>query len=226
MDSRQRVWKLFPECRILGPVISCNGSTAIDQAKAFAAIRACYFRNARFLCNQRVPLARRLQKLDQVAHGIIRSRAAAWPPCRTTEEAIDRLQFQILGFMQRLRKAADETPQQYAIRRGRTMSRATQSQWSLVHLESCLSWLSHMQRHPDCPAARALSTQDSEWVKRQRTTSGSITRTNTRSAAAKVYRWDQVGWTRAFDPAGTRDKERVRALARALLENLRCKVRH
>ena len=139
LDTRQRPWTLSPDCRILGPQISCNGSTAGDLAKAFAAIRCCYFRNARFLCNQRVPLVKRLQKLDSVAHGIIRSRAASWPPCRTTEEAIDHLQFQILSWMLRLRKAADETPRQYAIRRGRAMSKATVSQWSLVHLESCLS---------------------------------------------------------------------------------------
>ena len=96
-DRFGRTWNLLPGCRIWGPTITCNGSTAKDLATACGAIRGCYVRNARFLCNARVPIARRLQRLDAVAHGILRARAAAWPPCRTTAETLDRLQYKLLG---------------------------------------------------------------------------------------------------------------------------------
>ena len=221
-------WQLLPDCRILGPTITCNGSTAKDLATACGAIRGCYIRNARFLSNLRVPIAKRLQRLDAVAHGILRARAAAWPPCRTTAETLDRLQHQLLSWMLRVRPLDGETAQQYGMRKARAMAGVAQSQWSQIHLEACISWLSHLQRHPLSPAARAQATQDSSWVDEQRdanTTGSGVTRTNTRKGVAKVFRWDQLSWTVNYSPHGTRDKKEFRRLAQGLLGSLNVKVR-
>ena len=215
--------------KILGPSVSCTGCCAEDVKAATQTISACFWRNSRYLTNSCILFRKKLQKLHDVAGGIIRARAASWPPCQATETYLDRRQSKLVARILRLRCEPNETPQQFCLRRNRAVKQVAGTQWSKIHLYACLSWHSHLQRHPECWAARAASEQDHDWVSTQRrvwtSASGQSSKTFSRSGRGKVHRWDQSGWTSRFDPGGTRDPKIIWNLAGALLRSLGCKDR-
>ena len=222
-------WRVQPSGRILGPSVTCTGRCAEDVKAATQQIFACFWRNSRFLTNSGIPIQKRLQKLHDVAGGIIRARAASWPPCQATEIYLDRRQAKLVAWMLRLRCEPNETAKQFCLRRNRAVKQVASTQWSKVHLYACLSWRSHLQRHPDSWAARAASEQDHDWVSSHRrvwmSASGRSSKTFSRGGRGKVHRWDQSGWTSRFNPDGARDPRILWKLARELLQSLGCKDR-
>ena len=168
----------------------------------------------------------RVRKLDSVALGIIRSRAAAWSPSRHVCEALDKCQSRVLAWMARIRQLPQETGGSFGTRRARAVRRLKTCQWSRVYAETLIKWVAHVQRHPEGVPHHAIHCQGHEWVNEQRArcSYGMSSKTGTRAARGRVFRFDQQGWLRQRDPAGTRSDARIRELAAALLSDMRVRV--
>ena len=217
-DRFGKVWRVVPTVQLLGPVLACNGDPTYDIQRTRSAILSVYWRSARILANKMVSFRQRVKKLDQTVCGILRARSASWNPSQSVVLALDRLQFKILGWMLRLPRDPHETPAQFSIRRARELKGKIITQWSRVYCFSCISWLSHLQRHSDSMAGHAFREQDFEWLSSVRRvwTCGS-SKTGTRTARGRVYRWDASGWCTALSPEGSRDPRVLWDLSRQLL---------
>ena len=219
-DSTGNTWQLKPRCRILGPTVCCTGSPTLDLDEAMGRIQRSFFRNSRLLLNSRVSSETRVRKLDEAALGIIRARAAAWSPSHYVCETLDRHQSRMLSWIARIRQQPHETGRQFGMRRARAVRGMKTCQWSRVYAETLLKWVSHVQRHPNGMPYQAIHCQDHAWVIEQRDRRSSVgwsTRTGTRAARGRVFRFDQAGWLGQHDPHGTRDPTKLRELSANLL---------
>ena len=119
------------------------------------------------------------------------------------------------------RRRPEDPPEAFNVRRARIIRDIHRTQWSRIHCLSCLSWWSHLERHPDSWPAILSRTQGFEWVAQHRlvwnSPSSQSSKTNTRSARGRVIRWDQIGWTIKLDPQGSRDKKLLWELSGKLL---------
>ena len=226
-DGFGRTWVLQDECRILGPTLSGLGHAAPDLLQTEKSIRAGFYANARFFLNQMVPIATRMKKLDSIAIGVIRARAAAWTPSRTCYEQVNRLQNELIARMLCLRPRPGDTDKSFTTWRNGVVSRTEKVPWALRAAESAVSWASHMLRHPSDPAARAQETQGQEWVEALRNQHSQLSRTTltsrtlTRAARGPVIRWDGGGWIQAVGVPTAKDPEKLKQAALKLLERLR-----
>jgi hypothetical protein len=97
-----------------------------------------------------------------------------------------------------LRPTEGETQEEFCRRRNRVIAKeigdakaVLSVQWSF----KVISWLEHLARHPDCPAARLLSEQTPLWVEACRVLSGvSNTRTMTRAGPGRPLRFLGPWW--------------------------------
>ena len=202
-----RTWTLVPELRVLGPTLCCTGSPTEDVEDALAKVTAAFYRNSKLLKCSKVALSTRCAKLDAVALGILRSRAAAWPLSRTLLEKVSRHQSKLYGWMLALKRRPEETGQQFGARKSGRLKDLFCCHWARCVARCAITWLAHLQRHPSSAAAKTFAEQGFDWVlsKRQEGSGGrtlSETRTGTRAERGNVYRWDLQGWTAVCDPGG------------------------
>ena len=208
-SDRANSWDIKPKMRLLGPNISCNGNPSEDVKASLDIVRGAFFRNARVLKNPHIQLRKRVAILDSIATGVIRSRAAAWPPGQQMYSDISKEQSKLMAWMGNLRLGASETGRQYGARKANFLQTNRQTNWAQIAAQSCIAWLAHMQRHQGGWAYKAFKDQGFEWLleQRQQNSEGRMfhnTRTNTRNDRGKVYRWDS-GWADKLALNGSHD---------------------
>ena len=91
-DGYGSKWDIVSEAKVLGPILSSNGSCNTDVKRGLVQINKAFWANSKFLINEKIPIGRRLDKLNSMAGGIIRSRGAAWIPSRGTTDMIEKAQ--------------------------------------------------------------------------------------------------------------------------------------
>ncbi len=220
-DSFGKTWSVVPEAKVLGPVLTANGSCHEDVKRGISQINKAFWANSKFLINSHIPMSKRLAKLNCMAGGIIRSRGAAWVPCKTTADLITKAQNQCIRIMLKLKRLPGESPEQYNLRRNRKIKGFKEVSWAIFHLDSAISWVSHMQRHPEDFSSR-LFQYCKHWVSQNRyfdRSGGS--RTHSRSHRGFVFRYDKDAWTTLFSPQGSKDKKYRLSLAKEMFDWIR-----
>ena len=169
--------------------------------------------------NTHIAISKRVATLDSIAVGMIRARACCWPPDQATFKRLDAMQSNAIRWMLQEQPQAGDTPQAFRCRQNGNIGRARGTPWSFHAALALVTWICHMQRHPEEPASWAMATHDWQWLSSQRehASTGRDSRTATRSGRAKVYRYDNCGWIDALCLGGTDDPRRHRAAATQLL---------
>ena len=123
--------------------------------------------------------------------------------------------------MLKVKRKAGESPDQYNLRRNRLSKNFRTVSWAQIHIESAISWLAHMQRHPEAFSSR-LFRFCKQWVADNRSFNKSGgSRTYSRSNRGHVFRFDHRSWTSRLSPEGSRDKKVRLQLARDMYEWVR-----
>ena len=221
MDIFGTKWNIVSEARVLGPILTSNGSCNLDVKRGIIQINKAFWANSKFLINEKIPIEKRLEKLNSMAGGIIRSRGAAWIPSRGAVDILEKAQNKLIKIMLKVKRRPGETPDQYNLRRNRMIKNFKKVSWALIHLEASISWLAHMQRHPDDYSSRLLRFCK-HWVAENRSfNNAGGSRTFSRSNRGHVFRFDHRSWTSRFSPEGSRDKKARMKLARDMFEWVR-----
>ena len=160
-----------------------------------------------------------------MATGIIRSRAAAWPISQALLKRIERHQTTLYSWILGLRVSPGETGQQFGARKIAAIRDLRCVHWSRTVARASVTWLAHLQRHPQSYPTRAFLEQGHDWVLEQRQEhsegrSFENTRTGTRADRGNVYRWDLQGWCRECNPKGTTERDELYRQADRLLDFL------
>ena len=167
----------------------------------------------------------RQRKLNAMAHGIIRSRGAAWIPSQKVCKHIDHEHRKLMATILKIHFVGEFTGEQFRRKRNREISETIDRPWSHIFLTSAISWLSHVQRHEDSIAAHAWRERNSEWLQTMRAIApnkgAKWKRVGLRASAGRPWRWDEGGWSWKVNPKGTRDKQEISDLAQKLYRHLR-----
>ena len=214
-------WKVLPCLTTLGHSISCTGGQSEDRRRVRNSWEAAFWRNARVLTCQRIPVQSRLRFWKMLSQGIGMYRYSMWTPLCSAARSVQAGHNKILHRMVRVQMQDGEPKERYCRRRNRAVADHAEgagidiiSDWSL----SLVRWLEHLQRHPDMPANVLVWTQDDLWLQALRALHPSAT-TGTRSGPGKPLRWSESWVASIRETLGLENAERdkMKTRERAML---------
>ena len=208
------LWPLTKEYSCLGHVISPSGAVRPRWSICKKRMWRAFFKN---FGRQRARGVSDQQKLGVIQRAIrsqLSFRCSVWPPQRSISQEMDALQRKMVSIACRLPRHSGESPEAYALRRGRHARKliGTGGTWSRYWFARAVAWSEHISRgRGPCKWNRdLLEFHNSEWLQgrripfatvvstRIRSWSAFAGRTATRAAAGKVQpRWEEsVRWAK------------------------------
>ena len=183
-----------------------------------------FWANSRILLNRLAPIHHRLLWWRSLCKGLGDYRFGLWPLQSSDVRDIDACNRKLLFLIVGLRPEPGEAKQTFCIRRSRAVKRKAAranvdvaKQWAL----KTVTWLEHLHRHPDSPAARLVVEQTPQWLETCRILAGralffasdAAGITATRSGAGRPVRYLGEWWRiTSFENAA---KDKALSLQRA-----------
>ena len=149
-------WSLREHLKVLGHVISYDGSCKACIENVEAAITSAFWAQLGHIASDKMSDTRRLAVINRCCRGILTYRAARWTTTKTLIDGIDGLQRRLVCWALRDRPAPGDDVQAFMMKKARRAKTLAEQHgtWSRLVRQKQVQWRDHLLRHPDLWAAK------------------------------------------------------------------------